>query len=155
MTTHSIDDLDRAIIRELEADGRRALREIARALDSSEATVRARVKRLRDLKALRIIAFADPREIGGLELALVSLRVQPTRHADAVAALVALPESSYVSSLLGDTSISCEIQSRDNQHLWEILTERVAKIPGVISYTAQPIIAVHKLGYQHHPAPQR
>ncbi|TDP91469.1 AsnC family transcriptional regulator [Leucobacter luti] len=153
MTQHSIDDLDRAIIRELEADGRRALREVARTVGTSEATVRARVKRLRELNLLRIIAFADPREIGGLDLALVAIKVEPARHADVVAALVAMEDTSYVSTLLGETDISCEIQSRDNQHLWEILHQQIATIAGVVSLTSQPILAVHKLGYQHPVTP--
>ena len=46
MAELKLDDLDHAIIRELEQDGRRAFREIARTVDTSEATVRARVTRL-------------------------------------------------------------------------------------------------------------
>lgn len=55
-----LDDVDEAILRELQVDGRRAYREIARTVGVSEGTVRTRVKRLREAGLLRILAFVDP-----------------------------------------------------------------------------------------------
>src|SRR6478609_2665984 len=60
------DELDRAIIRELERDGRQPFREIGRSLGVSEATVRARYRRLTDSGLLRVVAFADPTAHGNL-----------------------------------------------------------------------------------------
>lgn len=57
MAQDSLDHLDRAILHQLEEDGRRAFREIARVVGTSEATVRARVKRMQDLEILRIVAL--------------------------------------------------------------------------------------------------
>src|ERR1700742_1089470 len=101
MPDYALDDLDRAIMRELEEDGRRAFREISRSVGASEATIRARVKRLQDLKILRIVAFADPEQLGGSQLALVFLTVELARHEEIVGQLADLPEVSYVSTLLG------------------------------------------------------
>jgi Lrp/AsnC family transcriptional regulator, regulator for asnA, asnC and gidA len=60
MTTSTMDALDFGIVRELQDDGRRAFREIARNLSVPEATVRTRVKRLQDQGVLQILAFTDP-----------------------------------------------------------------------------------------------
>ena len=54
------DELDRAIVRFLEMDGRMAFSEIAQKLDVSEGTVRNRVARMKDAGVLRILAIADP-----------------------------------------------------------------------------------------------
>jgi predicted transcriptional regulator len=46
-----LDDVDREIVRQLQQDGRRSYREMARSMDVSEGTVRWRVKRLQDTGA--------------------------------------------------------------------------------------------------------
>ncbi|MHA3683845.1 Lrp/AsnC family transcriptional regulator [Leucobacter sp. HY1910] len=147
MAITAMDDLDRAIIRELEQDGRRSMREIARNLDTPEATIRARMKRLGDQGILRIIAFADPHEVGESQLALVQLTVEPASHEAVVAALVAMPETTYVSTVLGESDIVCEVRCADNHELWEILNLRIAALPGVRSTSTRPILKVHKLIY--------
>src|SRR3954447_25526083 len=87
-----LDDLDRSIITELQNDGRRSFREIARSIGVSEATVRTRVRRLDEAGALRIVAFADPLKLGNAELALLFLRVANNRHDAVIAELERLPE---------------------------------------------------------------
>jgi Lrp/AsnC family transcriptional regulator for asnA, asnC and gidA len=151
MAGYAMDDLDRAILRELEEDGRRALREIGRSLNTSEATVRARVKRLQDLKILRIVAFADPEQLGGTQLGLVMLGVDPRRHEDVVAALVEFPEVTYVSTLLGRADICVEVSTRDNAELWEFLQHKVRTIEGIREVETLSILKVHKLRYSTPP----
>lgn len=147
MADYILDDLDRAILRELEADGRRPLREIARSVESSEATIRARVKRLQDQKILRIVAFADPEQLGNTQLSLIFLKVDPARHDDAVAALVELDQVTYVSTLLGRADICVEVAARDNTDLWDFLRKEVAAIDGVRDVETMSILKVHKLRY--------
>lgn len=147
MASESLDDLDRSILRQLEEDGRRAFREIARTLGTSEATVRARVKRMQDMEILRIVAFADPERLGNQQLALVMLTVDPHRHNDVVDALTALPQVSYVSTLLGRADICAEVGSANNVELWEFLNAKVNTIEGVRSVETMAVLHVHKLRY--------
>lgn len=147
MSEYTLDDLDRAILRELEEDGRRPLREIARTVGASEATIRARVKRMQELKILRIVAFADPEQLGGSQLSLVFLEVDPLRHDEVVDALVELPEVTYVSSLLGRADLCVEISAADNNELWSLLKSRIAPISGVRKIETMSILKVHKLRY--------
>lgn len=151
MAADSLDDLDRGILRQLEEDGRRAFREIARTLGTSEATVRARVKRMQDLEILRIVAFADPERLGNHQLALAMLSVEPHRHGDVVARLSKLPEISYVSTLLGRFDICAEIASSSNVELWEFLETQVNTIEGVRAVETLSIVHVHKLRYGSPP----
>jgi Lrp/AsnC family transcriptional regulator for asnA, asnC and gidA len=142
-----LDDLDRAILRELEDDGRRPLREIARSVDASEATIRARVKRLQDLKILRIVAFTDPERLGNTQLSLAFLKVDPARHDDVVAALVELDQVTYVSTLLGRADVCVEVACRDNSELWMFLNKQIGRIEGVREVETMSILKVHKLRY--------
>lgn len=151
MPQESLDDLDRAILRQLEEDGRRAFREIARTLGTSEATVRARVKRMQDLEILRIVAFADPERLGNQQLALAMLSVEPERHDDVVAALTQLPQISYVSTLLGRADICAEIASANNVELWDFIKTKVNTIKGVRAVETMSVVHVHKLRYGSRP----
>lgn len=58
MTPRQLDDLDRGIISQLQQDGRRPFRAIARALGVAEGTVRYRAGRLQEEGMLRILALA-------------------------------------------------------------------------------------------------
>lgn len=151
MAQESLDELDRAILRQLEEDGRRAFREIARTLGTSEATVRARVKRMQDLEILRIVAFADPERLGNQQLALAMITVDPERHTDVVTALTKLSQVSYVSTLLGRADICAEIATADNVELWEFLKTQVNTIKGVRSVETMSVVHVHKLRYGSPP----
>lgn len=147
MPEYSLDDLDRAILRELEEDGRRAFREIGRSVGASEATIRARVKRLQDLKILRIVAFADPEQFGGTQLSLVFLTVELGRHESIVEQLIELPEVSYVSTLLGRADICVEISTKDNTELWNVLRDKIGAIDGIREVETASVLKVHKLRY--------
>ena len=124
-----------------------SLRDIARSVGSPEATVRARVRRLQDEKILRIVAFADPQRLGGSHLALILLKVDLSRHDEVVAALVELPEVTYVSTLLGRSDVCVEVSVKDDLELWDFLREHVGVIDGVREVETLSILKVHKLRY--------
>ncbi len=147
MTDYALDDLDRGIVRELEQDGRRSLREIGRNLGTSEATVRARVKRLQDLNILRIVAFTDPETLGRTQLGIVFLEVDPESHQAVVDAVSALPEVTYVSTILGRADLCVEVLSTDNNALWTVLNEKIGRLPGVRRMETTSVLKVHKLRY--------
>ena len=58
-----IDDLNRSIIKLLQDDGRMAYKDVARALDVSEGTIRNRVQSMKQSGLLKIVALADPMAI--------------------------------------------------------------------------------------------
>lgn len=147
MSTYSLDELDRAILHQLEEDGRRAFREIGRTLGTSEATIRARVKRLQDLNILRIVAFVDPESLGKSQLALAFLDIDPARHKEVVDAVSALPEATYVSTVMGRFDLCVELLIADNAALWVLINEKIGRIPGVREVETNAIMRVHKLRY--------
>ena len=124
------DGTDRAILRELQEDGRRSFRAIARSVGVSEGTVRARVRRVEDAGALRILAFVDPSRLGQSVLALMLVRCDTERLDEFTDIVVAMPEVTYASSLIGRADSYIQVICADNDALWDVV-RRVRAIGGV------------------------
>src|SRR5690348_3185078 len=99
--TQRLDEVDQEIVRQLQQDGRRSYREMARSIGVSEGTVRWRVRRLQETGALRIAAIADPFRLGYTVLASMLLRVSPGELEHVIDELVQWQEVVYVSSCTG------------------------------------------------------
>jgi Lrp/AsnC family transcriptional regulator for asnA, asnC and gidA len=69
------DDLNRAIIKMLQQDGRLPYKDIARALKVSEGTIRNRVQSMKKSGALKIVALADPMAIRYKADAMIGIKV--------------------------------------------------------------------------------
>jgi Lrp/AsnC family transcriptional regulator for asnA, asnC and gidA len=142
-----LDDLDRKITRHLQEDGRRSYREIARALDVPEGTVRWRARRLIDSGALRIVAIPDPFRLGYRILAFVLLRVEPGTQEKVIDALVSWPEVTYVSSCTGHVDIYIQVVCRDHDQLFQMLSRKIPDIGGVTSTETFMELKMHKVSY--------
>lgn len=141
-----LDALDQRIILELQEDGRRSYRAIARSLGVSEGTVRSRARRLFDSGVLRILAFADPFRLGYSVLASIFLRVAPGSLEGVVKALTSWPEVMYVSSCTGRIDIYIQVICRDHEELWKLLAKRLPAI-GVTETETLMELKVHKFAY--------
>ena len=86
-----LDDVSKAIIEQLQDDGRRSYGAIGQAVGLSEAAVRQRVQRLIDAGVMQIVAVTDPMQVGFPRAAMIGISV--TGNLDAAAAAIEdLPE---------------------------------------------------------------
>lgn len=69
------DDLNRAIIKMLQDDGRLPYKDIATALKVSEGTIRNRVQSMKQSGALKIVALTDPMAIRYKADAMIGIKV--------------------------------------------------------------------------------
>ncbi len=90
-----LDDVSRAIIEQLQQDGRRSYAAIGKVVGLSEAAVRQRVQRLLDAGVMQIVAVTDPMQVGFPRQAMVGVRATGDVRATADQ-LTALPEVDYV-----------------------------------------------------------
>lgn len=127
-----LDDTSRAIIAELQQDGRRPYATIAAAVGLSEAAVRARVQRLVEAGAVQIVAVTDPRQLGLARQAMLGVRVRGDSSL-AAQALAALPEVSYVVLTAGSFDLLVEVVCRSDEHLLEVVNSRIRTVPEVAS----------------------
>src|SRR6476646_7604273 len=85
----TLDEVSKAIIEELQADGRRSYAAIGKVVGLSEAAVRQRVQRLIDSGVMQVVAVTDPLQLGFARQAMIGIRTNGAREpvADAVADL--------------------------------------------------------------------
>jgi Lrp/AsnC family transcriptional regulator for asnA, asnC and gidA len=70
-----LDAVGKAIVEQLQEDGRRPYAMIARAVGLSEAAVRQRVARLIDAGVMQIVAVTNPLQLGFARQAMIGLKV--------------------------------------------------------------------------------
>jgi Lrp/AsnC family transcriptional regulator, regulator for asnA, asnC and gidA len=143
-----IDDLDRAIISELQQDGRRPYREIARNLETAEATIRFRAARLQESGVMSITAFAHPQELGSGQLATVFLRTTAADRKALALELSSWPEVMYLSSLAGHFDLMLQVVVEDTVQLHDLVGARLAQLPGVLETETLVELEIHKAHYQ-------
>jgi Lrp/AsnC family transcriptional regulator, regulator for asnA, asnC and gidA len=149
----TLDDLDAAIIRHLQQDGRRTYRDIGRALGVSEGTVRFRYRRLTESGALRIVAIAEPFRLGYRVLAFTLLRIEPGAHQRIIETLVSWPEVTYVSTCVGHADVYLQVVCRDEEELLELVTNKIPGIGGVTHSETFSELKIHKISYQYPSEP--
>ena len=125
-----LDDANRAIIEQLQADGRRSYAAIATAVGLSEAAVRQRVQRLLDAGVMQIVAVTDPLQLGFSRQAMVGVRADGDLS-EVAAKLAALPEVDYVVVTAGSFDLLVELVCNDDDHLLAVLNNSIRTVPGV------------------------
>ena len=127
-----LDPVDAALIRHLQQDGRRPYTQLAREVGLSEAAVRQRVQRLLDSGVMQIVAVTDAMQVGFSRQAMIGLRVtgDVTVVSDAVAEM---PEVDYVVITAGSFDLMIEVVCEDDDHLLELVSQRLRALPGVLS----------------------
>ena len=141
-----LDDVSKAIIEQLQEDGRQSYATIAKHVGLSEAAVRQRVQRLLDQEVMQIVAVTDPLQVGFRRQAMIGIRVDGdlTTVADK---LTGMPEVSYVVTTAGSFDLLAEVVCEDDEQLLELLTRQIRTLPGV--QTTETFVYL-KLNKQHY-----
>jgi Lrp/AsnC family transcriptional regulator for asnA, asnC and gidA len=125
-----LDDVSKAIIEQLQQDGRRPYAAIGKAVGLSEAAVRQRVQRLLDAGVMQIVAVTDPLSVGFPRAAMIGIRVEGDMEAVAEQ-LESMSEVDYVVITAGTYDILVEVVCENDDHLLEVINRRIRAIPGV------------------------
>lgn len=141
-----LDAADKALVELLQHDGRLPYTRLASAVGLSEAAVRQRVQRLVDGNVVQIVGVTDPLRLGFRRQAMVGVRTEGdiTAVADALAAI---PEVDYLVFTSGSFDLLFEIVCEDDEHLLELLNDKVRRIPGVRSTETFVYLRLHKQTY--------
>lgn len=141
-----LDDVSKAIIEQLQEDGRRSYAEIGKAVGLSEAAVRQRVQKLTDTGVMQVVAVTDPMQLGFYRQAMIGLRCSgDTRKiADKLAAM---PAVDYVVLTAGSFDIMAEVVCESDEDLINLLNEQIRKLEGVVSTETFVYLRLHKQLY--------
>ncbi len=125
-----LDDVSKAIIDQLQEDGRRAYATIGKAVGLSEAAVRQRVQRMIESGVMQIVAVTDPLQVGFPRAAMLGVSVDGDVETVAEA-MAELTEVDYLVITAGGYDILAEVVCEDDEHLLEVINRRIRAIPGV------------------------
>lgn len=141
-----LDEVSKAIIEQLQQDGRRSYAAIGKVVGLSEAAVRQRVQRLIESGVMQVVAVTDPLELGFARQAMVGVRV--TGPLEPVADRIAeLDEVDYVVITAGSFDLLVEVVAETDEHLLEIISGRIRAIEGVASTETFMYLQLRKQTY--------
>lgn len=130
-----IDPTDARILTLLQENARITQSDIAKSVGLAPSAVLERIRKLEARGAIReYVAAIDPHVANRALLAFVSVRTneygpdQPSARA-----LATIPEVLEVHHVAGDDCYLLKVRTRDAEHLGQLLRERIAGTPGVVS----------------------
>jgi Lrp/AsnC family leucine-responsive transcriptional regulator len=148
VSSMNLDDLDRAILRNLQADGRMSNLDLSRAVGLSPAATHARVRRLEERGVITGYAARVDAEQAGFDLlCLISIGIQ-LHHQDAVArirkALAELPEVLECHHLTGQYDYLLKVVLPDRRALERFVVDKLTPLPGIARIQTSVVLAVVK-----------
>ena len=125
-----LDKAGKAIVEQLQLDGRMPYTKIAKAVGLSEAAVRQRVQQMVDDGIMQIVAVTDPLRLGFRRMALIGLKVDGDLRTVADQ-LSEVPEIDYLVLTAGRFDLLCEIVCEDDDALLNLVNDRIRAVHGV------------------------
>jgi len=141
-----LDDVSKAIIEQLQQDGRRSYAAIGKVVGLSEAAVRQRVQRLLDAGVMQVVAVTDPLELGFARQAMIGVRTSGPieRIADE---LGKLDEVDYIVITAGSYDLLVEVVAESDEALLNLVSSKIRAIEGVVSTETFMYLHLHKQTY--------
>ena len=127
-----LDDVSKAIIEQLQQDGRRSYAAIGKVVGLSEAAVRQRVQRLTESGVMQVVAVTDPLQLGFARQAMVGIRARGELESVAEA-LGEIDEVDYVVITAGSYDILVEVVCESDDHLLDLISAKIRTIDNIES----------------------
>jgi DNA-binding Lrp family transcriptional regulator len=151
-----LDELDTAILREMQVDARRTNRDIAAAVGVSPTTALDRTRSLRQRGVIRgALLDVDLAELGRPVQALIAVRIRPPSRTVIEAFrdwVSALPETIGVFVVSGHEDFLIHVAVADNQGLYAFVIDRLTQRPEVADVRTS-VVYEHIRGQPVAPVP--
>ncbi|MEY5004714.1 MAG: hypothetical protein RLZZ594_744 [Actinomycetota bacterium] len=141
-----LDDVSKAIVEQLQLDGRRSYAEIGKKVGLSEAAVRQRVQKLTDSGVMQVVAVTDPMQLGFYRQAMIGVRCGGDTR-EIAEAMAEMPEVDYVVMTAGSFDILVEVVCENDDDLIALLNSKIRTLPGVTSTETFVYLKVAKQVY--------
>jgi Lrp/AsnC family transcriptional regulator for asnA, asnC and gidA len=144
---NGLDAISKAIIEQLQTDGRRSYAKIATAVGLSEAAVRVRVARLIESGVMQIVAVTNPLQLGFNRQAMIGIKAEGNLDG-VVEALQGMDEIVYVVITAGSFDLLVEVVCENDDHLLRLLNTKIRTLPGVRTTESFVYLKLSKQNYQ-------
>jgi DNA-binding Lrp family transcriptional regulator len=140
-----LDELDRRIVAVLQANTRATWRQIATAVDTSEATVKRRVERLRQSGAIRITVYSDTITPG--TRVLFQFRCEVGAAQRVALTLAQRDDVRFVALITGPWDIVAEMIVPSKARLAQIVVNEFPRIGGIVHTTTETVVRNFKTAH--------
>jgi Lrp/AsnC family transcriptional regulator for asnA, asnC and gidA len=141
------DRVDRRLIRLLQKDGRMPNKAIAQELGISEFTVRRRLRRLLDNQTIKIVAVANPIDLGFEITGNLKIKIDLKKTQNVLDCLKKIDALVWVALTTGGTDIDVDFVARSLKEFQELVFDKISKIDGVRSTEASLMVELVKDKY--------
>jgi DNA-binding Lrp family transcriptional regulator len=141
------DELDRAIVTALLADGRKSYAAVASDVGANESTVRRRLTSMLQERRASVVSIVDPVALGYEQAGMIRLDVVPEHLAAVAAQLVEHPDVQFLAATFGETALSGEIYMRSPESVYEFVTETIGRAPGIVRMLLESELVVTKRAF--------
>ena len=128
-----VDNLDRKILNIIMNNARTPSKDVAIVCGVSRAAIHQRIQRLIEMGVIIGSGYdVDPKKLGYNTCTYVGVKLEKgSMYRDVVADLENIPEVVECHFTTGPYSMLMKVFARDNQHLMELLNDRIQHIKGV------------------------
>jgi Lrp/AsnC family transcriptional regulator for asnA, asnC and gidA len=147
LTIHDLDDLDRAIIGQLQDNGRRSNVAIARALRVTETTVRHRIERLISQGFIRITAVIDHRKTAYRVDVVILAEADRDRFLEVAERIARYPNVVYTGLTAGRYDLLIEALFESDEELLDFLTRKLGRSTGIRRSEVYHVLRTVKINY--------
>ena len=144
-----IDDLDVQLVKELEIDSRQSNLELASTLGISEATVRRRIRRLLESRAITIAAISDAQAMGFQTRVLVGIKTSPGESDNVSNTLNKLPNVRTIMQTTGRFDIVISAFFQNPQELLDFISNQLGNIPNLKTAEEMLILKIQKTSWRY------
>jgi DNA-binding Lrp family transcriptional regulator len=149
-----VDDLDRDIIAELQADGRSTSQWIARKYDVNPGTVRNRIRSLEARGIMRFVTVVDQQAMGLNASCVVTMDIEASEIQKVFAALTAIESVHYLYSSAGTFKAIGFLIVSDIEMARNIVATQIRSIRGIKSAMMSPLRDIHKMDLRWSSSPR-
>ncbi len=141
-----LDEVDKAIVRELQMDGRLPYAKLGPRVGLSQAAVRQRVQRLVGSGVMQVVAVTNPLVLGFDVQAMLGISADGDLR-ELASTLAKLEEVDYVVVCAGRFDLLAEVVCEDPGHLLDLVNDVIRALPGVRNAEAFTYLHLEKQSY--------
>ena len=142
-----MDKTDLDILRILKKNSRENLATIADRLNISKATASRRIAKLESSGAISSYSLNINYSDLGIIKSLISIQIEGTAIDEVIEPIKSFPEIATISKVFGDYSLICEAYTKSVDELYQLVQERVVKLPKIRNVDVSIIIATESSNF--------
>ncbi|MFA4836076.1 MAG: winged helix-turn-helix transcriptional regulator [Dehalococcoidia bacterium] len=147
--TNTLSELDLELVKELEFNARQSIRDLAKKLGASHATVHRRFRRLVKTGMIEFAAVSDSTALGFKISVLVGLDIRSGEAHTVANSLRHYPNVTFISLTTGRYDIMFYAVFRNQHEVLDFLDRKLSHIPGILTAEDMVVLELKKRSWMY------